>query len=151
MLTALSNLLKTLTDSTTDKVDEVQPSLAAAVLMFEVVWADHNVEPEEITRVSQALQSMFDLSSQEVDALIEQTKQMHETSVGVFPFTRAINEHTDQSTKIAIVEHMWRIAYSDNTLDVFEEHTIRRIADLLYVSHKDFIGAKLRARERDQS
>jgi len=31
--------------------------------------------------------------------------------------------------------------------DFFEKHTIRKIADLLYVPHSAYIAAKLRARD----
>jgi uncharacterized tellurite resistance protein B-like protein len=41
---------------------------------------------------------------------------------------------------------LWRLALSDAELDRFEEHTIRKIAELLYVSHVRFIEAKQRAR-----
>ena len=40
-----------------------------------------------------------------------------------------------------------QVAAVSNGIDRFEEHTIRRIADLLYLSHDRFIEAKLRARK----
>jgi uncharacterized tellurite resistance protein B-like protein len=43
------------------------------------------------------------------------------------------------------MEELWRAAYSDGALHEYEEHLIRRIADLLHLSHSQFIGAKLRA------
>ena len=41
---------------------------------------------------------------------------------------------------------MWQVAYADGHLDHYEEHLIRRVADLLYVEHRDFIQAKLAVR-----
>jgi uncharacterized tellurite resistance protein B-like protein len=41
---------------------------------------------------------------------------------------------------------LWAIAYADGTLHLYEEHLIRKIADLLYVPHAAFIAAKLRAK-----
>ena len=38
---------------------------------------------------------------------------------------------------------MWQVAYADNVLDPIEEAIIRKVAELLYVNHSDFIRAKL--------
>ena len=37
---------------------------------------------------------------------------------------------------------MWRVAMADNEISRYEEHVIRKVADLLYVPHGDFIAAK---------
>ena len=37
---------------------------------------------------------------------------------------------------------MWQVAMADNALSQYEEHVIRKVADLLYVPHGDFIAAK---------
>jgi uncharacterized tellurite resistance protein B-like protein len=42
---------------------------------------------------------------------------------------------------------MWRVAFADRRLDKYEEAQIRKIADLLYVPHKDFIRTKLRVQQ----
>ena len=44
---------------------------------------------------------------------------------------------------MALVAQMWQLAFADGELDALEEHRIRRLADLLYVSHGDFIRTKL--------
>jgi uncharacterized tellurite resistance protein B-like protein len=41
---------------------------------------------------------------------------------------------------------LWRIAYASAGIDKYEEHIIRRIAELLYMPHSEFIRAKLIAR-----
>ena len=37
---------------------------------------------------------------------------------------------------------MWGIAFADGELHHYEEAVIRRLADLLYVPHRDFILTK---------
>ena len=37
----------------------------------------------------------------------------------------------------------WEIARADNTVDKHEEHRIRKLSELLYVDHKDFIKSKI--------
>jgi uncharacterized tellurite resistance protein B-like protein len=43
---------------------------------------------------------------------------------------------------------MWQVAYADGHLSAHENHLMRKIADLLYVSHSDYIAAKVRARQK---
>ncbi|MBV2123299.1 MAG: TerB family tellurite resistance protein, partial [Candidatus Thiodiazotropha sp. (ex Ctena orbiculata)] len=46
--------------------------------------------------------------------------------------------------KIQIIESLWQVAFADRQLHHYEEHVIRRLADLIHVSHGDFISAKHR-------
>lgn len=125
---------------------EIDVAVAAAALMFEVVWADHDIGQDEMTAMSDLLQKLFNLTPQRVTEIVEQTRVDHDSSVGVFPFTRALNDQLTQEEKFLVLRAMWTIALADEQIDSFEEHTIRRIADLLYVSHHRFIEAKLAAR-----
>jgi uncharacterized tellurite resistance protein B-like protein len=44
-----------------------------------------------------------------------------------------------------VIELLWRVALSDVHIDKYEEGLIRKVADLLFVPHVDFIQAKHRA------
>ena len=44
-----------------------------------------------------------------------------------------------------LVELLWRVAYANEVLHKYEEHLVRKVADLLYVPHTAFIKAKHRA------
>ena len=55
-----------------------------------------------------------------------------------------INKNYQYEEKVTLIESLWKVAYSDKQLDKYEEHMIRRIADLLYVSHSDFMQTKNR-------
>ena len=37
---------------------------------------------------------------------------------------------------------LWQISLADNTIDRYEEHTIRKIADLLHLRHSEFMQCK---------
>ena len=63
----------------------------------------------------------------------------------LFDFTRVINDHYSASQKLELIESMWRVAYADGRLDKYEESLIRQVAELTYVSHSDYIRAKLAA------
>ncbi len=117
--------------------------LAAAVLYLEVAWADHDIADEEIELISSILSEQFDLRPDELQIVITESRAQQESSVGLYRFTRIINDAWDEEAKYQLVVKLWELALSDNRLHSFEEHTIRKIADLLYVSHSRFIEAKL--------
>ena len=126
--------------------EAIEPALAAAALMFEVVWADHNIEADELATMQSALQQLFSLDTQRLQEIVDQTRDHHEESVGLFRYTRALNTQLEAAQKYRVVVALWRIALCDQRIDRFEEHMIRRIAELLYVPHQDFIRAKQEAR-----
>jgi len=43
---------------------------------------------------------------------------------------------------LIIIGFMWDIAFIDSKIDKYEDFTIRKVADLIYVKHKDFISLK---------
>lgn len=141
----IERILKLFRPQSEDEQD-IDPMLAAAALMFEVVWADHDVGEQELEIMSKQLMELFEIERYRIDELIAEITANHEASVGVFPFTRTVNEALSPEDKFEILVAMWRVALADETIDAFEEHTIRRIADLLYVPHAKFIEAKLQAK-----
>ena len=126
---------------------ESEPSLAAAALMFEVAWADHEIDEDELERMRAGLTRLFKLEAEQINTLLEESKSLHQQSVGLHEFTREINAEFDDAQKYMIIESLWRIALADDEVAAIEEHMIRRIADLIYVPHRLFIAAKRSARE----
>ena len=61
--------------------------------------------------------------------------------------TRVLNDHYDHAMKLRVVEMMWQLVYADGEKDRYEEHLLRQIADLLYVSHSEFIQARHKAED----
>ncbi|NKB36395.1 MAG: TerB family tellurite resistance protein [Gammaproteobacteria bacterium] len=119
--------------------------LAAAVLMLEISRADSDIGSEERQTMDSILVSHFQLSAEEASDLLVLAEKEVDHSVSLHAFTRSLNEKMSQEDKIKIIEHLWQVAFADAVLDKYEEYYIRKIADLLYVSHKDYIQAKHRA------
>ncbi len=143
--------LKSLFAATTaDGEKHLAPSieLACAALLIELIYADYNKDPAEISAAKAALQQTFALQETELQELVDLAEVEKHDAVSMYPFTSVINEQFRAAEKIRIIAMLWQVAYADGHLDKFEEHYIRKIADLLYVSHKDFIQAKLRARAK---
>ena len=143
-------LLKFLTIESfeSDPVDlEHALRVATAVLLVEVTRADFIVQPAEQARLRQLLESQFGLSSAELDALMTQAEADADRLVSIQHVTRLLNEHYDHAMKLRVVEMMWNLVYADGEKDHYEEHLIRQVAELLYLSHSEFIQARHKAEE----
>ena len=57
-----------------------------------------------------------------------------------------IKRDFDLQQRIALIEHLWRIAYADGELERDEDHYVRKIAQLLHVSNTDAMVARSRAK-----
>lgn len=121
--------------------------LACAALMFEVSRMDFSVQQEEIDTMARLLMECFSLPAQEVQDLTELARrEVHEAS-SYHEFTSLIHQHFPYPQKVRVVEMMWQVAFADGSIDRYEEHLIRKVAELLYLEHVDFIAAKHRARK----
>jgi uncharacterized tellurite resistance protein B-like protein len=143
--------LKTLLQNTAHSPDGVSAEqaapMAAAMLLLEVAWADQKISDAELDATRKAIESMFNLAPAQVQQLVDRARTEHETAISMYPFTRAVNDTLSMDEKRALILELWRLAGADAGGEPHEEYTIRRIADLLYVSHDDFIAAKLAAKE----
>jgi len=137
---------KLTTDSQSTKEDSEHASrLAVAALMLEVAESDYKEAPEEKAMLVELSKKSFALTESEANELVELAQKEHTDSTDYFQFTSLINKNYNEAQKIHLIENLWKIAYADDELHKYEEHVIRRIADLIYVSHKDFIATKHRA------
>lgn len=117
--------------------------LACAVLLVEIMKADHELIEAEISSLQDVLKRLFSLSREESEALFEQAKNSSDSSNDLFQYTDVVNQHCHIDEKFKLVKGLWQVAYSDNQLDKYEEYMIRKVSDLLYLPHSQFIRAKL--------
>ena len=119
--------------------------LCAAVLMLEIALADSELDGDEKQVIEEFVAYHFHLDSDETAALIKQAAGEVDHAISLHNFTSVINESLSNDEKSILIELLWRVANADNVIDKYEEYFIRKIADLLYVSHADYIKAKHRA------
>lgn len=129
-----------------DASSDIDPMpLAVAALLLEVARADHSVDDEERRAVLGALARFCELEDEDIDALVTTAAEAVDASVSFFDFTRTANDRLSRQQKVELLEMLWRVAQADGRVDHYEEYYIRKLADLLYLSHSDFIRAKLKA------
>ena len=140
---------KALADKTTgEEISETeQLQISSAILMLLVARTDHDITESELSNVRQAMQSKFQLSELATAALMDDATSQIEDVIDFHQFTSSINEHFDLAQKCMLIEYMWQVALADGNLDAYEDHFIRKIADLLYLRPTELLSARERARQ----
>jgi uncharacterized tellurite resistance protein B-like protein len=125
-----------------------QARIAAAALWLEMVREDGVAQDGEHAAVLRAVRAKFGLADDDARALVALSDEAAGSATDYFEFTTLINRHCTAEHKEQIVEQLWQVAYADGELSAREEHLVRKIADLLYVSHGACLRARQRARDR---
>ena len=121
---------------------EKQLQIATAALFVEMSLADFESAPEEEASIRAALTEAYALTGEELEEVMSLASEKMEASSCLYEFTRLINQHYEPQQKYHVVKLLWRVAYADGRLDKYEEQLIRKVADLIFVPHKEMMKAK---------
>ena len=145
LLTKLTALFSG-TKATSDETPLRALELSCAALMFEVSRSDFTIDETERESIRLLLTENFALSGEDVATVTEEAADNVDAATCLFEFTRTINDIATVDQKRQLLTMMWRVALADDALSRYEEHVIRKVADLLYLPHHDFMLAKQLAR-----
>jgi uncharacterized tellurite resistance protein B-like protein len=122
----------------------VGSNLAVAALLLEVLLADYDVAPAERQQVMASVVALLGIDAEAAQALVEEAERHLDQSHDLYQFTSQINRTYSEAERVRLLEALWRVALADQAVHKYEEHLIRRVADLLHVPHSGYIAAKLR-------
>jgi uncharacterized tellurite resistance protein B-like protein len=126
---------------------ERRMQVAAAVLLIEVARSDHNFSDTERQAVLESVRRKFGLDASQAQEVLALAEAESHDAHDIYQFTSTIDATFTLEQKLRLIEELWRAAYSDSKVHEYEEHLIRRVCDLLHLSHSQFIAAKLRAQK----
>lgn len=148
MLASFKSFFSELLQTDSEVIDTLDSrQLAAAALMIEVATIDENFDETETRTLTAELRRQFELDTDTLEQLVARARAERNDSTSLYQFTRLVNEAFTAEEKCQLLLGMWRVAFADGNLDKYEEHIIRRISELIYVPHKDFIRTKQVARD----
>ncbi|MGE0861396.1 MAG: TerB family tellurite resistance protein [Gammaproteobacteria bacterium] len=128
-------------DASSSDIDPLP--LAVAALLLEIARADHEVDASEKRMVLAAITRLCEVDADGLDDLVATAGEAVDQAVSFYDFTNVVNERLSREQKIELLEKLWQVAQADGRVDHYEEYYIRRLSDLLHLSHGDFIRAKL--------
>ena len=116
--------------------------LAICILMIEVSRSDDNYDDVEKEKILSILKSKYELDETQLEIIMKIANQKNEDMISLYEWTTIINNTYQYDERVKILKSLWEVAHADNMIDKYEDYTIRKIADLIYVKHSDFIKAK---------
>ena len=144
MINTIRKFFKSNENSKSDSSAANQDELAYASLLMEVIKSDDHFDQREHDELLNILGTKLSIEPKALDELSELAKKKSDESTSLYEFTREINDNYQYEEKVQLIEDLWRIAYSDEQIDKYEDYVIRKVADLIYVTHSDFIKSKLK-------
>tara|TARA_Y100000814_G_C12307068_1_gene393776 strand:- start:613 stop:1074 length:462 start_codon:yes stop_codon:yes gene_type:complete len=151
VLKSIQNIFRHRNQEVSDSSEIYQRELAYASLLVEVIKSDDKFDDRERAKLFDVLSEKLEIRDDELQNFAELAKQKSDESTSLYEFTREINDKYEYDEKVKLIEDLWRIAYSDGQLDKYEDYVIRKIADLIYVTHSDFIKSKLSVKNQPTS
>jgi uncharacterized tellurite resistance protein B-like protein len=148
----ISLLKKILGDTAESKIENSADigdvDIALSVLLLEAAHVDGDCSADELETLTATLVQNYGVSRTEIDALLERGNSKRKESVDIFQFTRFMNNKFSKEERIAVMEAVWRVLLVDDHLEAHEDQFAHKLANLLRLTHKDLIDAKLRARQQ---
>lgn len=121
--------------------------MAACILLLEMEHADFHHDAAERSVIREQLQRRFALDEATADDLLATAEARDREAVSMHRYLSTLNEFLTYQDKLAVLEMLWRVAYADGELHRYEEALLRRMAELLYIQHQDFIRVKLEVQD----
>ena len=83
------------------------------------------------------------LENEDSNEILKKAEEIENNSNQLLNYTNIIKENSIEVKK-DIIEHLWKVIISDNTVDQYESNLMRRICGLIYFSDKECGEIKLK-------
>ena len=83
------------------------------------------------------------LKDEDASKILEKSEKIESNSNQLLNYTNIIKQNSMEIKK-DIIEHLWRVIISDNSVDQYESNLMRRICGLIYFPDKECAEIKLK-------
>jgi|TARA_B110000971_G_C19863568_1_gene432813 uncharacterized tellurite resistance protein B-like protein len=77
----------------------------------------------------------YSYNEKECEKILDEAEKLESDSIQLFNFTKAVKKESLE-VKTDIIEHLWKIIISDQSIDQYESSLMRRICGLIYFPDK---------------
>ncbi len=119
--------------------------VATCALFLEMARIDEVFTVAEMETVLTILKEKYGLTRQEADDLVAEADRELAESVDLWQFAGLINKNYTVDEKIEVIETLWRMVFVDGKMDQYEHYLMNKLKNLLHLSQKQLIDAKLKA------
>ena len=105
-----------------------------AALLVHVAKVDENYSEKEKNIIKNFIIS-FSYNDKDSEAILQEAEKLESDSIQLFNFTSTIKKESLE-VKTEVIEHLWKIIISDQSVDQYESSLMRRICGLIYFPDK---------------
>jgi len=103
-------------------------------LLVHVAKVDENYSEKEKNIIKNFIIS-FSYNDKDSETILQEAEKLESDSIQLFNFTSAIKKESLE-VKTEVIEHLWKIIISDQSVDQYESSLMRRICGLIYFPDK---------------
>ena len=115
--------------------------IGISALLVHAASIDENYSDHEKELVKEFIKSY--LKEENLDEILKKAEEIEKNSNQLLNYTNIIKQNSFEIKK-DIIEHLWKVLISDNTVDQYESNLMRRICGLIYFSDKECAEIKLK-------
>ena len=123
-----------------NKLDK-ESVIGISALLVHAANIDENYSEHEKDLVKEFIKSY--LKNENSDEILKKAEEIEKNSNQLINYTNIIKQNSLEIKK-DIIEHLWKVLISDNTVDQYESNLMRRICGLIYFSDKECAEIKLK-------
>ena len=143
----LKDLKKFFSKKETPETTDNSTNSAVLRIIYEIIAADHVIKDEEIAITVELLKRYFDYDENQTSVDLFKIKEENFFNTDLTKITYRLKNALAYNERINIIKICWHVLLIDNTEDVLETATVRKISTLLGVEDKDFISIRNNIRE----
>ena len=115
--------------------------IGISALLVHTAKIDENYSEDEKNLVRNFIKSY--LESEDEKEILKEAEEVENNSNQLLNYTNTIKKNS-MVIKKDIIEHLWKVIISDNTIDQYESNLMRRICGLIYFPDKECAEIKLK-------
>ena len=123
-----------------NKLDK-ESVIGISALLVHAASIDENYSDHEKELVKEFIKSY--LKEENSNEILKKAEEIEKNSNQLLNYTNIIKQNSLEIKK-DIIEHLWKVLISDNTVDQYESNLMRRICGLIYFSDKECAEIKLK-------
>jgi uncharacterized tellurite resistance protein B-like protein len=120
---------------------------ALCILLVDIARADDDFTGNESKLIISLMKKYFNIDDEGVKTLIQRAEEYFKREDSIYEYTVIINQNFSNENKYELLRDLWRLAFADNKMDIYEESMVKKIGGLLDVDNQAIINAKLYVKE----
>ena len=147
MFQSLSRFFQDTMAPAADKAEDLNHlQVATCALLLEVAHADQDFSEDEEKVITKMMGTRFGLDADQTAELLHVADEERKKSGDLYQFARLINDGFSHPRKLAVLELLWQVVYSDGVLEAHEDALMHKLGTLLGVRHEELMALKLKVK-----